>query len=591
MNRINKISNDIKSKQIILILIFSFFLLINCITPLMGEDFSLEAIPKNHVLTGETERVTLMAERVYEQMTNWNIRLGEQFSIIFSCYDKLLFNICNSIVTVIYMWLIYQYAFKRKWSRDKEGAFYFLIIATVILTIQPALGEIFFWRTGSTNYLWAICFLLGFALPLRYYIGSDSIDLIGKSRWKTVGMCFWGFLAGFTNENTIAVFILLYVGVIGYNIVKKRKTPRWIYLSGASLVVGFLCLYNAPSTRNRMIYYKKVYDVGVLTPVDYIDRAGNIIERFFHDNIFYVVLTLIIYIAFVLIYLKKGKIQDLWRKSENLGFLLLSSVSCGALIMSPYIETRAFLLPDFMMTVCIVYYMKGIVEVFDRYQNAVKLVLTVGACVGFLYVGSDIYNTYKEYDDYTKLREAAVELEDNDVFIWGDYIKNRDNRILTTREDYLLSNGDTLTEYYGKTIKCNPGYLWKFELYPYAKSDALGNIDAYTYDEASDTLYIWGWAILPDRDGSQGEIYVGIENESGKKYYFKTGVEQRADVATAIGSDNYLDSGFSCAIGNIHDWVETKEGNVTISLCILDEQKEYGGVIDISKKVNIGEVN
>ena len=133
-----------------------------------------------------------------------------------------------------------------------------------------------------------------------------------------------------------------------------------------------------------MIYYKKVYDVGVLTPVDYIDRAGNIIERFFHDNIFYVVLTLTIYIAFVLIYLKKGKIQDLWRKSEHLGFLLLSSVSCGALIMSPYIETRAFLLPDFMMTVCIVYYMKGIVEVFDRYQNAVKLVLTVGACVGGL---------------------------------------------------------------------------------------------------------------------------------------------------------------------------------------------------------------
>ena len=66
MNKINKISNNIKSKQIILILIFSFFLLINCITPLMGEDFSLEAIPKNHVLTGETERVTLMAERVYE---------------------------------------------------------------------------------------------------------------------------------------------------------------------------------------------------------------------------------------------------------------------------------------------------------------------------------------------------------------------------------------------------------------------------------------------------------------------------------------------------------------------------------------------
>lgn len=140
----------------------------------------MTAFPKNYQTANIREFFLLMTQRIYEQMTNWNIRIGEQLSILFSCFDKNLFNICNSIVSLSYVWLVYQWAFKRKFISDKRNILYLLFIFAMILMFQPVLGEIFFWRTGSTNYLWGICILLGFSLPLRYYIGHQPITVFCK---------------------------------------------------------------------------------------------------------------------------------------------------------------------------------------------------------------------------------------------------------------------------------------------------------------------------------------------------------------------------------------------------------------------------
>ena len=572
---------------VVIIAIFAFFLIINSVTPLMGEDISLMAFPKDYQLDGNIERFSLMFERIYEQMTNWNIRLGEQLSIVFGCFDKVVFNVSNSIMAIVYMWLIYQYAFKRKWRLDKRNSVYLISIFTLILILQPVIGEIFFWRTGSTNYLWAICFLLGFALPLRYYIGYRSVDIVGKSKWKILLLSIWGFLAGFTNENTIAVFILLYLGVILYDKKAKRVTPVWIYTSGATLLGGFICMYNAPSTANRIASYSKMYGIDEVTFQDYLDRAGEVIYRFFTDNCALVILTVVMILLYVGVVVcdkridKQQRVEILKINSENLELLLATAVSCGALIMSPYVETRSFLLSDFMMMACIIYYLDKLLDYLKKYEKAVACVMSIGMIAICIYEGSVIYKTYRDYYDYTTLRENAVALEDTDeAFFWGEYYEPAYSRILTTREDYLLSNEDDLSEYYGKEIKCWGNYVWNLESCHYKNADALGNIDALTYVEESDTIYIWGWGAFVEQNADESECYVYID-DGEEKHYFGTGKQERADVVQALyGEEIYLNSGFSIGIGFIHEWLGEDVEEVTIGFCVVNEENEIIAQID-----------
>lgn len=93
--------------------VFLYFFIINMLTPLMGEDLALTVFPQNAESLSIAETLYLMWMRIYEQMTTWNIRVGEQTSIVFSCFDKVYFNICNSYAAILYISLIYQYAFKK----------------------------------------------------------------------------------------------------------------------------------------------------------------------------------------------------------------------------------------------------------------------------------------------------------------------------------------------------------------------------------------------------------------------------------------------------------------------------------------------
>lgn len=369
--------------NILVIFILVFFLVINFLTPLMGEDYTLVAFPGNYEPSCLIQN---MLQRIKNQMEGWNVRVGEQLSIVFSCFDKMLFNIANSFMAIWYLCLINIYAFKNKAFSNEHLGWNIFISFSMIILFQPALGEIFFWRTGSTNYLWGICILLTFGIPIRYYIGYESIDIMGKSYLKRIMLIILGFFAGFTNENTVAMFLVMYIGVMIYDRVKKKQTPSWIYLSFVSLLVGFTFMIKAPSTAIRVNFYNDLYGIGELNFNDYVLRAQNVIVRFFADNKWFVIITLVCIILGLsaLISADKNYINEIIIHSEVLGMLLLTSVSCGALIMSPYIETRAFLLSDFMLISCIVYYTNIVLEKIRNkaanYQPRLKCVWGGGIC-------------------------------------------------------------------------------------------------------------------------------------------------------------------------------------------------------------------
>lgn len=560
---------------LIYISIFTFFLVINFKTPLMGEDIVLSAFPKDYQWVNIAELIDVMARRIYEQMTGWNIRIGEQISIVFSCFDKTVFNILNSFMALAYIWLIKKYAFKNE--KIQSDAVTFLLCFSIIILFQPVIGEIFFWRTGSTNYLWAICLLLGTALPLRYYIGYTSIDIIGDSILKNIGIVVCSFISGFTNENTVVVFIVLYVGVIFYNIIKKRKTPKWIYFASAALLMGFLCMYNAPSTKIRVSTYNNMYGISSMKLEDYLLRVGDVIRRFIADNCALIVLTIFVVILYYCICIfykstQETQITQLFRDGENLGLLFVSSISCGALIMSPYIETRAFLLADFFMTVCIIFYTERLFKkIHVVAKRLIGLVGGVGLSVACIHQGVTVYEEYDKYYDYTLLRDSAIELftSEEDAFVWGGYQKDCYSRILTTREDYLLGNEVALNAYYGKEIRCLDDYVWYFELEDSVLHDAQGGIDWIQYDATTESLELGGWATLSSVSAEDCMRYIYVDI-GGERLYFKTQVVERWDVAEYLGDEIYASSGFECRIDGITESLIEGDSSLEVGVIIVD---------------------
>lgn len=266
-----------------------------------------------------------------------------------------------------------------------------------------------------------------------------------------------GFFAGFTNENTVIVFIVLYAGVILYKKAKKMWIPFWIYSSFVSLFLGALFMYMAPSTSIRIQVYLEMFGIEQVTFTDYLNRAENIIIRFFGENKAYIIITVILILidTLLLVFKKEYKLELVL--NENLLLLFLSSISCGALVMSPYVETRAFLLSDFFMLVCILFYVERIyILIADkRKKERIYFVVAMILSVIFLIEGIKIYKIYKEYWHFCTLREASIEMcEKDSVYVWRKYPYSVDARIMTTREDYIFGNDRQLCLYYGKQIKC-----------------------------------------------------------------------------------------------------------------------------------------
>lgn len=569
---------NIKLSCIILTLIFSFFLTINFVTPLIGEDLVLIAFPRNYHVTSLGDLLSLASTRIFNQITTWNVRIGEQLSIIFSCFNKGVFNIFNSMVAMIYISLIYQYAFKRPFTISGKNVWYFFTSFCIIIFAQPVLGEIFFWRTGSTNYLWAPCLLLIFALPLRYYIGYESIDVINFSKTKLIFLTCLGFIVGFTNENTIVVFIALYLGTIIYNWRRHRYTPLWIYTSGISLTLGFICMYKAPSTKIRVNTYLQMFGIEEVTFEDYLIRAQTIIFRFFSDNKVLVIITISSLIIYgTLLFLCKNinlhsKKKQFLQDSENLGILLVSSLSCGALVMSPYVETRAFLLPDFLMICCIIYYIDRIISLMVRWQ---KVIYILSGSVMFLFVCyqcSQIYDLYSRYNDFVTLRNNEIQLQDNDTtFLWGEWQGDYSSRLLTTREDYLMVNEAALNRYYEKNIHCWNNYLLNVNFENYILTDGKGYIDNVVYDESTDTLSLYGWSTFPDyiNTNTRSYIYLQVEN---KYYYFKVNSTLREDLVQEFNNPTCLNSGFELDISSLKDTLGYDISKINIGILLTNSE-------------------
>lgn len=564
--------------------IMIFFFIINNNVEMMGEDFALISFYPGNPPTSWGEYINSIIRRIIDQMANWNIRIGEQISIIFGSMNKIYFNIGNTIMSVVYICIIPVYAFGESFSLKKKKHLLAIILSFMLIIIfQPTLGEIFFWRTGSCNYLWAILILLIFAIPLRMLINNN--DIIGNKKFVAFLYTIGGFFAGLTNENTVIVFISLYIGIIVYRKYSKKKIHIWVWSSFITLLLGFIVMLKAPSTAIRIQTYKDIFGIETVTVRDYVHRTQNVIGRFFNDNRYFIIILFILIILYVV--LNYEQITAMIRKKEvgkfsliiqNLAMLGGASLSVGALIGAPYVETRAFLMADFFILVTIII-------IVDEILKEDKKLIQYSACfiggiifILCMYNCYEIYNTYKEYHNFVEQREESIssaKLEGAQSIMIQPY-EFENNRILNTREDYIQSNKAYVEGYYNIEILFDIAKKYRVDsgIRLYETGGVIGGIDYKEYEQLEDRIKIYGWAAIEGKNSKTSNIDIILKSVDNT-YKFPVQSSERSDVAQYYNTTMYLNTGFYLELTNIKSIVEPGIYIIDIYINDSENNKEY----------------
>ena len=241
---ISRINNSQKTIRVLLVLTFSFMLVLNYMTMMLVDDYtySFSFVDCLTKITSPLQIIPSMQAH-YESMNGRLIPHGMvQFMLLF---PPFVFDIINAGFFCLLCKTIYCYVWKNEY-RDNNAVILLLIIA-VIWVFIPAFGQVFLWLDGSVNYLWTLVVLLLYLRPA----------VIG---WQGKGFFFWGvylplgFIMGALSETVsfaVMLFFLLWE-LYHYFIEKKRFSIKNV-LPIFTMLPSYYLMVRSPGTHKNKI--------------------------------------------------------------------------------------------------------------------------------------------------------------------------------------------------------------------------------------------------------------------------------------------------------------------------------------------------
>lgn len=245
MEKVKSFFKNKKSIWISLAVIFLLMFVINSLTIWSADDY---AFFNNAFGSGNDFSLSQITNQALWFYLNWTGRFLSTFlNYIFLPLNKVVFNIFNSLIYSLFIFIFYQLINKKKTANHL--LLFLIFIATWF--VIPAFGQVAFWQIGSVIYLWM--FFLVILVTLLYskllneenvfknkYIGIIVISVLGilaGNGFETMGLMLVAFL-------TVLMFIL--------KILQKRKLPIWAYFGYIFSIIGFLSNFLSPGNSVRM---------------------------------------------------------------------------------------------------------------------------------------------------------------------------------------------------------------------------------------------------------------------------------------------------------------------------------------------------
>ena len=334
----------------IVLISFLAILIYNILTPLMSDDFLFNP-------SSPYTLVDLLKEEYINYMT-WNGRSVVQFIMhVFLLFPKGLFNILNSLCFILLTFEIY-------WNIKGKKQYDFVtytLITLMLWQFSVSFDQTILWLSGACNYLWGIVIILGFVTFFRFKV--EHADTIKHSKLLTLGVFFFGILAGWCNENTSGGGLLLVLFFIfTYYLTNKRLQP-WMITGALGMITGLIFMVMAPgnAARGALNKTEESHD-GILGLIGRFLKINNAVEHHLFPM-------LIIIIILMVYFILKGKaIKEM---ITPLLFIVIALVTSYVLIFTPQPMDRAYFGAGIFVTIAFTQ-MITIIPEDDLYLNTIK---------------------------------------------------------------------------------------------------------------------------------------------------------------------------------------------------------------------------
>jgi len=358
----------------------------NSITPYIMDDYWYMY---NYEGTSRIKNIIDIFFSLKEMYFHWGGRiLAHFFAYFFLMFPKWIFNIVNSIVYVLNVYLIYLICR----GNNKDNYKYLLLIHMIIFLFFPVMGQVFLWLDGSCNYSFTLLFQLFFIYKI--------IHVEGVNKRKYFLYFIISLLAGMCNENSSLSLILFLVLYALYD----RSYMKLKVVSFMGLFMGYLFMILAPGNYVRTIHHG--YD-SFLSSV-----FTNFFGKFFLfiSNFWPILIGMLL---FVIVFIMKDKKKGLL----CFIFYLSSLVALFSLIASPQLLSRSFtMLAVYLLIITLI-------MVFHVNRERIKMIFFHIITILFIFVAFNTTMEYLKYYHFISQRDTILK----------DAVKSHETKIYVER--------------------------------------------------------------------------------------------------------------------------------------------------------------
>lgn len=491
-----------------LILAGGVFLVLNFLTPYVADDWSY---------SGSTGLIDVFRQEYTHYFHTNGRSMAHILARFFLMYPKPVFNLANSIVYVIFTYLIFLHGtYGMKLDLYHKIVCYLLIHLMLFIYVLNW-GQVFLWLDGACNYLWTCTWMLFYLLPFRIYFSLEGKEREWISRWWMIpGMLLAGAIAGWCNENTSGGVILLTILFLLYFFLKKRKTHRWMWAGLSSSMITFMIMLLSPGNAHRRTYFvdnRAWYN-------QLIDHFLTLTNRYWETHRY----LLIVFIIVLVFLLQQKMIQD---KVCLLGMYgIVSAGICYALAFSPVTGGRPFFGSSIFLILAVILSLACLLEADSRSKIAVNAyfgVLLCFATINFLNGFADIAY-YKVHSDR---RDAFVKQQRENGYT--NLVVNELSPKPKTKYNAAWGLSDLLNDpkdwpstayarYYGAdTVTAVSNELFE-KVFKNGNPELINCRDIYEYlQKINDERYLIVMAVNDDSSGAVDATIVELMRDMGLK--------------------------------------------------------------------------
>jgi len=341
---------DLEKMGFYILIVLSFFvmLILNVLTPLLADDFTL-----SHPFSiMDAFRATV---NFYMKWVGRSV--GIFIVTIFLMLPKEIFNLFNSLAYIWLTILIYIFAHSDK----KYNITLYMFIHFTIWLYVALYGQVILWISAAGQYLWGATIILSFLLP--YHMGFVRKVNINDNIFIISAMFIFGLMAGWCNYNTSGGCILMVILFLIYGKKQKFSLQRWMISGLLGNLIGFCFMVLAPGNFARSQHYA----ISPSLISNFVFRFQTI-TNFLQENLTHL---LIIFIILIIIQIVKN--ND-WRRTYiSFSYFLVSMITLYALILSPTNHTGR---PTFGATIFLILSCSHCFANISRKTDNSKVIIT-----------------------------------------------------------------------------------------------------------------------------------------------------------------------------------------------------------------------